>query len=153
MKLGTVFIIGSSLLFAAALAEAQPQDHRRDAKEDRRQNHSSRHDARRGDVVRGGVTNRHHDRRHDRRHEYRHEKRKRVVRRSGSHHRDAFVGGLVLGGIAVHALTHNDYCPTHGVRHHHQSTTFRSNRYGECFRVEHRRRGDVYVEVPRHQCF
>ncbi len=150
MKLSTVFLIGSGLLFAAALADADTHDHRRAMKGEKHQ----RHDEHR----RGHRRERHQEHRHDRhrdehRHERRHDRRERVVHRHRRHHRDAFVGGLVLGGIAAHAFTHNDYCPTHGKRHRRRDVSFSVNRYGECFRVEHRRHRDVYVEVPRHRCF
>ncbi len=149
MKLSTVFLIGSGLLFAAALADADTHDHRRAMKGEKHQ----RHDEHRREHRHERHQEHRQNHRDERRHERRHDRRERVVHRHRRHHRDAFVGGLVLGGIAAHAFTHSDYCPTHGKRHRRRDVSFSANRYGECFRVEHRRHRDVYVEVPRHRCF
>ncbi len=138
MKLAWIFMAASLGLFLSGVADA----------DDRAKSSRGAH---KSEPYRHYHEGRHH--REHRRHHH-HGKRHR------HHHRDRsteiFLGGLVLGSAAHHTF-HGDHgiCPDR--RRHHRGQPWRhyywSNRYGECFRIERRRRGDVYVEVPRHKCY
>ena len=75
--------------------------------------------------------------------------------RKKRHRSDAFVTGLVLGGVLSTQLCPDDYHRGH--RHHqgysnrHSPRYFRDN-YGACFRLEYGRAGEHYIRVPAHKC-
>ncbi len=67
-----------------------------------------------------------------------------------------FIGGLLVGSLVHHG--HNDaiqYYPHHKKYRHYARyrVTFWRNHYGDCFRVEHRKRGKRYTQVPRFNCY
>lgn len=157
MKTAWIFFIGSLSLFAFGVADAKEERHSR---EDRGA-HSSRHDGHKSHSKRhhsghSRHSSKHHSAHHRgskhsrRAHRYDHHKRKHRHKRR--HRTEHFLGGVVVGALAHHAISgHYDSCPdeyhTHNTRRYYWE-----NRRGECFLVEEGRRGKVYKEVSWRQC-
>jgi hypothetical protein len=167
--------LGSALLSAPAVfAEDAPQHrtrgdkierhHKRNEGVDRRRDDRRRdwsdHRTRRSDATREHKRYRHHsDRREIRdrdRYERRHYRDRYAYQRGPvkryrapvRHHHyyprtsDYLLGGLVLGSLA-YQLTFDHAGP---------NFDFWRDYDGNCYRVEYRRRGRVYVDVPRRSC-
>lgn len=173
----TPFLIIVTVFCACVFSASANAEHHKDRKHgaDRAQhdqrNHRNHRDDRKETHHREHRRDTKHQSRHDRRqshaHQNRHDRHRYDGRRSGGkhgnkhngHHRDRssdyFVGGLILGSLGHHnSNAYNSY-------HHHKRgefagghrVSFWRDRHGQCFRVEHRRRGKLYVEVPRYKCY
>jgi hypothetical protein len=99
---------------------------------------------------------------HNRDHHRHHYPKKKYYKDKRRHHSDYFLGGLVLGSLGAHYL-HDDYRRDyrHDYRYDHRYDNrsrghrahFWRDRFGDCYRVEYRKRGKVYVQVPRRKCY
>lgn len=76
---------------------------------------------------------------------------KKYTKRHKDRHADYFFGGLILGSLGSYyhgELRH--YVDRYEYGHR---VSYFQDRFGDCYRVEHRRKGKVYVEVPRYKCY
>lgn len=122
---------------------------------DRERSHDRRHSSDRRYADHGHRDKKYRDKKHrdkkyrDKRHSY----HSRDHHRRRHHDRDKyFLGGLIVGslGNSIYSTHRRHY--EHGSRHGHRVSYWR-DRYGDCYRVEHRYRGKVYTEVPRYRCY
>jgi len=79
---------------------------------------------------------------------------KRIPRKYKRNKSDYFLGGLLLGSLGGHFAYDNrhDYSYSRSKRDGYWRDNYWRDRYGDCFRIEHRKRGKVYVQVPRYKC-
>ena len=104
------------------------------------------------------LDSRHHDKKYrDKR--FSHHSRGRDHHRYNNHGRSSsrdrnkyFLGGLILGSLGTSIYSNYDHHYRSGFSNGHRISYWR-DRFGDCFRIEHRFRGDVYIQVPRHQCY
>jgi len=115
------------------------RQHRRDLAESQRYNERK---------YRRDQAHRNYRRDSDRhRYDHKYDRRNRHHRHYRDRHGEYFLGGLVLGSLGTH------YWNDHHYRHNsHFDNYYWRDRYGDCFRVEYRKRGKVYVQVPRRKC-
>ncbi|WP_096087028.1 hypothetical protein [Agaribacterium haliotis] len=82
---------------------------------------------------------------------------KKHQRRAHKRHRaDHFWAGYALGALTAdgYYASHNHHSShTHHRGKRHGAISYWRNAYGECYRVEHRARGKVYVPVPLAKCY
>ena len=150
--------------FAASNGESRHREHRSVAQRDvpaARSRHRDESAHQRGG--RHHQTASRHERHGGRHHDRRHRHHDSAARHGGRHHRGGenhrrrghrnshaavFLGGLALGVLGGEYHHHSG-----GHHEKHRRVSYWKNRYGECFRVEHRRHGNKYHEVPRYMCY
>lgn len=166
MKYSSVLVAAifcSALFSANVVASDRDKKHHADRGDrnhreyrDQRHDRDSRH---RREGIKRHHGHRDHDSRHrHQRHDYGHRHhRNNDKRRYSTRNRNSeyFIGGLILG-----SLGHSYYNDRYYNNHYYNSGSHRGfrvsywrDRYGDCYRIEHRRHGKVYTEVPRYKCY
>ena len=142
-------------------AERHQREHARNNDQHRRNDRQHRNDDHQRHVNNHRNERHHarntHNNRHDRKssqwyaskhHAYKkhkHKKQKHYDRHLGAKY---FLGGLIVGSLA-----HPDHHVYSHSTHHGHRISYWMDSYGDCYRVEHRKRGKVYVEVPHYKCY
>lgn len=142
-------------------ADRQHREHRNDRahRQNHRQHNEFRHryrdDRRHRDHAHRDRHREHHrdrHREHHRHRDHRYHHKKHVYKHHRDRASDYFIGGLIVGSLGHYGRDHGRY---HYVRDRYERghrISFWRDRYGQCFRVEHRRHGKVYIEVPYYKC-
>jgi hypothetical protein len=133
--------------------EERRQERRAERREERRhERRAERREQRRDERRFAGREHRHH---HNKPHHRSH-------RHTYRHHRDygyrpyypeVYLGNIIIRPGAMSFYFGDHHYRRHFHRRHGRTISYWSNEWGDCYRVESRRRGDVFVEVPRYKCY